>query len=139
MLQALLAGVASIKAQQTRMNVIGNPGIEKDDFRDDMGIAAALEGKGLVVVTGCAHSGVINTVNWAKKMTGIKEVHAVIGGFHLNDAGAEKLRMTAVALKEIGVERVIPCHCTGFEATHYMREALGSAVELGGTGMRIAL
>ncbi|MEN3053062.1 MAG: MBL fold metallo-hydrolase [Candidatus Methanosuratincola petrocarbonis] len=129
----------SFERPETEFFIGRGGGIEKDGFRDDMGVVAALEGKGLVVLTGCAHSGVINTVNHAREITGIEEVFAVMGGFHLNDAGEEKLEKTASALKEIGVKKVVPCHCTGFEAACHMRGRLGSAVEPGCAGKRIVL
>lgn len=132
-------GRESFERPETEFFIGMDGKIEKDGFRDDMGIVAALDGKGLVVVTGCAHSGVINTVNHARKVTGIEEVFAVVGGFHLNDAGEEKLEMTAAALKEIGVKKVVPCHCTGFAAACHMRGRLGDAVEPGCVGKRIAL
>ncbi|MEN3055449.1 MAG: MBL fold metallo-hydrolase [Candidatus Methanosuratincola petrocarbonis] len=132
-------GRESFERPETEFFIGMDGKIEKDGFRDDMGIVAALDGKGLVVVTGCAHSGVINTVNHARKVTGIEEVFAVVGGFHLNDAGEEKLEMTAAALKEIGVKKVVPCHCTGFAAACHMRRKLGDAVEPGCVGKRIAL
>lgn len=129
----------SFERPETEFFIGRDGGIEKDTFRDDMGIVAALEGKGLVVVTGCAHSGVINTVSHAREITGIEEVFAVVGGFHLNDAGEEKLEMTAAALREIGVKKVVPCHCTGFAAACHMRGRLGDAVDPGCTGKRISL
>lgn len=132
-------GRESFERPETEFFVGRGDGIEKDGFRDDIGIVAAVEGKGLVVVTGCAHSGVVNTVNHARKITGIEEVFAVIGGFHLNDAGDEKIGMTAAALKEIGVKRVVPCHCTGLEAVCHMHVKLGESVELGCAGKRIML
>lgn len=129
----------SFEVPETEFFIGRGGGIEKDGFRDDMGVIAAVEGKGLVVITGCAHSGVINTVIHARKVAGVQEVYAVIGGFHLNDAGRGKVDRTAAALKEMGVKRVIPCHCTGFEAMCRMCEMLGNAVEPGGAGMRIVL
>ncbi len=132
-------GRHSFERPETEFFIGRGDGLEKDDFRDDMGVVAAVEGKGLVVVTGCAHSGVINTIKHAREITGINEVFAVIGGFHLNDAGNEKLEMTAVAMKEIGVRRVMPCHCTGLAAICHMRDRLGDAVRPACTGMRIVL
>src|SRR5690606_30116317 len=54
-----------------------------DPFRDDQGLVIKLKGKGLVIISGCAHAGIINTVEYAKKTTGTDKVHAVLGGFHL--------------------------------------------------------
>ncbi len=132
-------GRASFEHPETEFFIDRGNGMEKDGFQDDMGVVAAVKGKGLVVVTGCAHSGVINTVDHAMRITGVQEVCAVIGGFHLNDAGDEKLRMTTRALREREVKRIIPCHCTGFNATSHMSKDLGAVVEPGCVGMRIML
>lgn len=86
-----------------------------DDFvMDDSGLAVITE-KGLVVVSGCAHSGICNMVAHAMKVTGIAKVHAVIGGLHLQNDD-ETTQKTIGWLKSMNVEQVIPSHCTGFTA-----------------------
>ena len=54
-----------------------------DPVRDDQAIVINVKGKGLIVISGCAHAGIINTVEYAKEITGVETVHAVMGGFHL--------------------------------------------------------
>ncbi|HOI49375.1 MAG TPA: MBL fold metallo-hydrolase [Prolixibacteraceae bacterium] len=82
-----------------------------DDFvPDDSGVAVATH-RGLVVVSGCAHSGICNLVEHARRVTGIKKVHAVAGGFHLKEENGVTLR-TIHYFRAIGVERVLPSHCT---------------------------
>jgi 7,8-dihydropterin-6-yl-methyl-4-(beta-D-ribofuranosyl)aminobenzene 5'-phosphate synthase len=71
--------------------------------------------KGLVVIAGCAHPGIVNIVTHARKSTGSK-VYMVLGGFHLANATQERVRKTMDALKNLGVDRIAPMHCTGFEA-----------------------
>jgi len=71
--------------------------------------------KGLVVVAGCAHQGIVNIVTHAKKATGSR-IYMVLGGFHLANATAERIRKTMDQLKNLGVDRIAPMHCTGFEA-----------------------
>ncbi|TKG94701.1 MBL fold metallo-hydrolase [Puteibacter caeruleilacunae] len=86
-----------------------------DDFViDDSGIAVKTK-KGLVVVSGCAHAGICNMTEYAKEVTGMDDVYAVVGGFHLmgNDELTSK---TVDYFKQIGVEKVIPGHCTSFIA-----------------------
>ncbi len=86
-----------------------------DDFvLDDSGLAI-ITSKGLVVVSGCAHSGICNMTAHAMKVTGIEKVHLVIGGFHLQNDDA-LTQMTIEWMKSINVEQVIPSHCTGFSA-----------------------
>jgi 7,8-dihydropterin-6-yl-methyl-4-(beta-D-ribofuranosyl)aminobenzene 5'-phosphate synthase len=71
--------------------------------------------KGVVVITGCAHPGIVNIVQQAKKSTGLK-IHMVIGGLHLGGASLDRIRKTMDQLKGHGVDRIAPMHCTGFEA-----------------------
>lgn len=86
-----------------------------DDFvMDDSGLAIVTS-KGLVVVSGCAHSGICNMTAHAMKVTGIEKVHLVIGGFHLQSDDAITQR-TIDWLKSMNVEQVIPSHCTSFSA-----------------------
>jgi 7,8-dihydropterin-6-yl-methyl-4-(beta-D-ribofuranosyl)aminobenzene 5'-phosphate synthase len=83
---------------------------------------------GLVVVLGCAHSGVVNTLDWIASTTGRTAIHAVLGGMHLFDASAEKLASTAAALERYGVQVVAPCHCTGEAAIAGLRASLDQRV-----------
>ena len=86
-----------------------------DDFiMDDSGLAI-ITPKGLVVVSGCAHSGICNLTAQAIKVTGMEKVHMVIGGFHLQNDDPIT-RKTIEWLQSNNVEQVIPSHCTGFEA-----------------------
>ena len=84
-----------------------------------------VKGKGLVVISGCAHAGIINTVEYARKITGVDTVHAVIGGFHLTGPFFEPvIQPTIDAMKEIGPEYVIPLHCTGWKAMNRFAEEM---------------
>lgn len=86
-----------------------------DDFvMDDSGLAI-ITPKGLVIVSGCAHSGICNMIAHAMKITGIEKVHVVIGGFHLQNDDIIT-RKTIEWLKSKNAEQVIPAHCTGFGA-----------------------
>ncbi|MEM0449716.1 MAG: MBL fold metallo-hydrolase, partial [Methanomassiliicoccales archaeon] len=69
--------------------------------------------KGLVIITGCAHSGIVNIVTHAKRTTGSK-IHMVIGGLHLGEASQERIRITMDQLKNLGVDKIAPLHCSGF-------------------------
>lgn len=93
-------------------------GVEKwDAIEDDTSIVMNLKGKGLVILSGCAHAGIINTVIYAQKVTGVDEVHAVMGGFHLSGAIFEPIiDRTTKELKKLAPRYVIPCHCTGRKA-----------------------
>jgi 7,8-dihydropterin-6-yl-methyl-4-(beta-D-ribofuranosyl)aminobenzene 5'-phosphate synthase len=90
---------------------------EWDSLDDDTALIAHLQGKGLVVLSGCAHSGIINTVKYAQKITGIDKIHAIMGGFHLTGPEfAPIIEQTVSALKEINPDYIIPTHCTGRDA-----------------------
>jgi len=88
-----------------------------DPFHDDQGVAVNVKGKGLVILSGCAHAGIINTVEHARKVTGVDKVHAVLGGFHLTGPLFEPLVGPTIAeMKRIGPDFVVPMHCTGWNA-----------------------
>jgi 7,8-dihydropterin-6-yl-methyl-4-(beta-D-ribofuranosyl)aminobenzene 5'-phosphate synthase len=85
-------------------------------------------GKGLVVVSGCSHAGAINVLRNAQRLTGRRRVAGFIGGFHLTGAIFEPIiEPTIAAFADLGVERVVPGHCTGWKATHRLAQAMPGA------------
>jgi 7,8-dihydropterin-6-yl-methyl-4-(beta-D-ribofuranosyl)aminobenzene 5'-phosphate synthase len=87
-----------------------------DALPDDQ--AAFIETKhGTVVILGCAHSGVINTLQTIQTLTANRPIHTVIGGMHLLNASPERMNQTVAGLRGFNIQRLIPCHCTGFAAT----------------------
>ncbi len=80
---------------------------------------------GLIVVSGCGHSGIINTITYARAVIREAPVHAAIGGFHLFRATEEQLAWTAGQLKAVGLAHLLAGHCTGIEATYRLRELTG--------------
>jgi len=89
----------------------------KDPFSDDRGVAVKVKNKGLVVIGGCSHAGIINTVKHAQKVTGGPKVHAVLGGFHLTGPMMEPIIGPTIGeMKKFGPEYIIPTHCTGWKA-----------------------
>lgn len=106
-----------------------------DLFRDDQAVILSLKGKGLVVITGCAHAGIINTIQYARKITGVNQVHAVIGGFHLSGSFFKSaISPTITAMKEIDPSFVIPLHCSGWEAMTQFMEKMPDQVLLNTVG-----
>lgn len=97
-----------------------------DLMPDDQALFVMVKGKGLVVITGCAHAGLINTIKQVQRMTGSSEVYAVIGGFHLAGASAERINATIDELRKAGVKALMPCHCTGKKAITKFSEAFGN-------------
>jgi 7,8-dihydropterin-6-yl-methyl-4-(beta-D-ribofuranosyl)aminobenzene 5'-phosphate synthase len=98
-----------------------------DPFHDDQGVAVKVRGKGLVVIGGCSHAGIINTAKHAQHVTQTDVVHAVLGGFHLNGPAFEPIiGPTIEEMKKIGPEYVVPMHCTGWKAINqFAREMPG--------------
>lgn len=94
--------------------MVKNDMVYQDTVKDDMGIVINTK-KGLVVIQGCSHAGIINTVIAAKKVTGVDKVHCVIGGFHLIGPAEKKINKTIDEFKKLNIDKVIPIHCTGFE------------------------
>lgn len=97
--------------------------MEPDLFMGEQSLILNVKGKGLVVVSSCAHAGIVNTVKHAQKITGIDKVHAVIGGFHLIGAPMPKIQQTVADIKTMNPDYVVPMHCSGWEAiTSFQRE-----------------
>ncbi len=107
---------------------------------DDQALVANVRGRGLVVITGCGHSGVINTLRYARELTGIDRVYAVVGGFHLATAALETVVWPTVeALGELGPQVVVPAHCTGWRATHALAAAFPDAFIQNSVGTKYIL
>jgi len=111
----------------------GMPGMEMfaggswkpDPIRDDQALVINVKEKGLVIVSGCAHAGIINTVEYATKCTGVDRVHAVLGGFHLTGpAFAARIQPTIDAMKNLDPAYVVPMHCTGWDAINRFMAAM---------------
>ena len=97
-------------------------------IHDDQGVVMNVRNKGLVVLTGCGHAGIINVLRHAMTITGIRRVHAVLGGFHLTGRIFEPLiAPTVEALKALAPALIVPSHCTGWKATHEIARALPDA------------
>ena len=105
-----------------------------DQILDDQSLVINVKGKGLVVVSGCAHAGIVNTVLYAREISGVDRVWAVVGGFHLGVAGEEQVERTIAELKALDPELVTPCHCTGFEATRRFAQEMPGQFVLGAVG-----
>jgi 7,8-dihydropterin-6-yl-methyl-4-(beta-D-ribofuranosyl)aminobenzene 5'-phosphate synthase len=89
--------------------------------------------RGLVVITGCAHPGIVEIVRRAKEVGG-DDVYLVLGGFHLGGASQERIEAIIAAFREMGVQKVAPCHCTGDQAIGLFREAYGQDFVQAGVG-----
>ena len=90
--------------------------LERDDFPGEQALFFNVKGKGLVLLSGCAHVGIVNAVKHAQKVSGTGKIHAVMGGFHLINAKPEVIQNTVADIKAMKPEYIVPTHCTGFEA-----------------------
>ncbi len=115
-------------------------GWEKDQIQDDMALIMDLGPKGLALVSGCAHSGIINTMDWAAEMTGRDDFALVMGGFHLSgELMAEAVEPTVAGLKRYSPNLVIPLHCTGWQSSHDIARAFEGRFALSSVGSRLIL
>lgn len=114
--------------------------IEKDPIVDDQALVIHLKGKGLVVIAGCSHAGIINTILYAQNLTGTERVHTILGGFHLSGPYFEKIiEQTIGELKRINPEVLVPMHCTGWKAIQRMSQEFPDAFVLNSVGSMITL
>ena len=92
---------------------------------DDQSIIVNVRGQGLVVITGCCHSGIINSIRYAQTLTNCQQVYAVLGGFHLTGGIFEKIiPATITELQKINPTYLMPGHCTGWSAIHQIAQAM---------------
>ncbi|MGO9019849.1 MAG: hypothetical protein ACLQVJ_16035 [Syntrophobacteraceae bacterium] len=109
--------VTAYEKVSTTFQVKRGEKIEHDTFPGEQALFFNLKGKGLVVLSGCAHAGIVNTVKQAQKSAGTDKIHAILGGFHLTNAKPEIIQSTVADIKAMEPDYVVPAHCTGFEAT----------------------
>ena len=136
------------EVERTTPFVIGMPNalmdqngeLVHDPIVDDQSIAMNLKGKGLVVISGCAHAGIVNTLMFAQKTTGEQKIHAVLGGFHLSGPFFEKFHDPTVdALKKIDPDVLIPMHCTGWKAIQRFQKEFPESFVLNSVGSKVML
>jgi 7,8-dihydropterin-6-yl-methyl-4-(beta-D-ribofuranosyl)aminobenzene 5'-phosphate synthase len=95
---------------------------------DDQALVINVRDRGLVVITGCGHAGVVNIIRHAMRLTGVSRLLAVMGGFHLSGPAFEPvIEPTVAALAELAPELIVPSHCTGWRAQHTLAATLPAA------------
>jgi 7,8-dihydropterin-6-yl-methyl-4-(beta-D-ribofuranosyl)aminobenzene 5'-phosphate synthase len=107
--------------------------LRSDSIPDDLALLVKTD-KGLVIILGCAHRGMINTIRHAQAITGEATIHTVVGGTHLFPKTDEQVEKTIAALKEIGVQKIGVSHCTGFKASVRLAEEFGNDFFLNNAG-----
>lgn len=98
-----------------------------DLIEDDQAVWMS-SAQGIIVLLGCAHSGVVNTLDYIASLVDRKRIHAVIGGMHLQNADENRLEKTLQGLARYGIEVLAPCHCTGRTATSLLRDRMPDTV-----------
>lgn len=104
---------------------------------DDQALVLDVRGHGLVVLTGCGHAGIVNTVRHAQRLTGVSRVYAVLGGLHLRSGPAVAASVDALA--DLAPEVVMPAHCTSWSAHQALATALPDAYRPGSVGSTVHL
>ena len=120
------------------MFVKENGTLKPDGLADDLALIIDAE-FGLIVILGCSHRGIVNTLRHAQKLTGKEKIYAAVGGTHLFPASKERLEKTAAELKEMGIQRLGVSHCTGFAASAWLAGEFGESFFLNNAGTRFSL
>jgi 7,8-dihydropterin-6-yl-methyl-4-(beta-D-ribofuranosyl)aminobenzene 5'-phosphate synthase len=109
-----------------------------DPIEEDSAIVANVKGKGLVILSGCAHAGIINTVKYAQEVAAVDNVFVVMGGFHLTGADFEPIiEPTTEALKALNPQYIVPTHCTGRKAIMHLEKEMPDRFLLNMSGTRM--
>ena len=118
--------------------VTKNGELEQDVLDDDQAMIIDTD-FGLVVILGCSHHGIVNTLGHVRKITGKENIYAAIGGTHLVHASQKRLDRTAAALLEMGVQYLGVSHCTGFKASSYLGQVFGDRFFQNNAGTQLTL
>ncbi len=105
----------------------------KNTFRDEISIYINVKNKGLVVITGCGHTGIINTIKHGQKLTGIDKIYAVIGGFHKEWESSQDIEVSVKFIEDLNPEITCGMHCTGFEFNKIMSRHPSHTLGITGT------
>ena len=121
------------------LRVVTEAGVVPDYIPESQGLAVNTR-DGFVVVPGCGHAGIVNTVHHAQAVTGVEQVHAVIGGFHLGPTFFhDRIQPVVDALVALEPAVIAPAHCTGHRAASAVYQALPAAFVQNSVGPRITL
>jgi 7,8-dihydropterin-6-yl-methyl-4-(beta-D-ribofuranosyl)aminobenzene 5'-phosphate synthase len=112
--------------------------LQPDKLADDLALIIDAD-FGLVVILGCAHRGIVNTLRHAQNITGKELVYAAIGGTHLFRASEERLEKTTTDLKDMGIQKLGVSHCTGFHASARLAQEFQDTFFLNNAGTRLTL
>jgi len=111
---------------------------DHDEIEDDQALYLETD-DGTVVILGCAHAGVINTLDYIYTLTNKRRIHTLIGGMHLVNAGEQRFKRTIARLKGFSIENLMPCHCTGLIAQTLLRQAFPKNLKAVAVGSELVL
>jgi 7,8-dihydropterin-6-yl-methyl-4-(beta-D-ribofuranosyl)aminobenzene 5'-phosphate synthase len=130
--------ITDYESIDTGAQVKTDTGFSKDPLCDDLSLFIKSD-KGLIVIAGCAHRGIINTLFHAQKITGCEDIYAVIGGIHLIGATYERLQRTVEEFKRLNIWRIGVSHCTGQYACALLLREFGEKFFFNNSGTRIKI
>ena len=90
--------------------------------------------RGLVVVVGCSHSGIVNILDYISELTGKSDIYALIGGMHLLNASPDRIEKTIESFQKYQIQKIVPLHCTGQNAMDEIKDAFNDKCLLFGAG-----
>lgn len=111
--------------------------LKVDQFKDDQALFIETK-EGIVVLLGCSHSGVVNTLKYIKKLTDGQRIAAIIGGMHLINADLDRIDFIIDYLQKLDFDLLAPLHCTGFKAAARMNSVFKDKVVTGGVGKKFS-
>jgi len=118
---------------------VTNSKLVNDKILDDLSLVFNLGEKGLFIVTGCCHAGIINTIKQSIKISRNDTIKGIIGGLHLIGASKDRLKRTSEYLKEKNPDLIIPLHCSGLMESCYLHQSIGNSVKFFGAGEEISI
>ncbi|NPA70630.1 MAG: MBL fold metallo-hydrolase [Crenarchaeota archaeon] len=111
----------------------------RDSMPDDAALIINVRDKGLVILTGCGHSGILNIIEYATSVTGVRKIYAVIGGLHQERESPDRIRELCQILKKKDIKLIMPLHCTGLRALHIFLSEIPERTIIGGAGSIIEI
>ncbi len=112
---------------------------ERDPFEDEQALVMRVKERGLVVVAACSHPGITNIVKYAQELTGVEQIAAVVGGFHLTAGGPELIQNTIQGLQQLNIGLILSGHCTGFRALTQMMAAMPQTFMVSCVGTKVLI
>ena len=115
--------------RMAKVQIFRGEHLEQDFFEGELAMVFAVKELGLVILSGCAHIGIVNIVKHALNMTGMSRIHAIIGGFHLVNADNTLIDRCVDDIRGFVPDYIVPTHCTGFETVmRFAREMPGQFI-----------